>query len=176
MLVTRGISVWLKTCHIFHVHHGENVLVAVGFMYAVCILSTWSDCRVVCGALLVSWWHVLGTLTHRIILSHPHTQTSLRFEANLSIKFDQTTAGVVSNSAQHTGETRGPCGPRPCGIVAPLPTEATVLFRKTQRLPSNCLGTDMKQMDDLQPGEQPMVSKKPNVTWWTKRWWGWAQW
>lgn len=56
------------------------------------------------------------------------------FEANLSIKFDQSTAGV-----------------------------ATTLFRKTQRLPSNCLGTDMKQMDDLQPGEQPMVSKKPNA-------------
>lgn len=56
------------------------------------------------------------------------------FEANLSIKFDQCTAGV-----------------------------ATVLFQKTQRLPSASLGSDVKQIDDLKPGEQPMVSKKPNA-------------
>lgn len=40
-----------------------------------------------------------------------------------------------------------------------------MLFQKTQRLPSASLGSDVKQIDDLKPGEQPMVSKKPNVAW-----------
>lgn len=44
-------------------------------------------------------------------------------------------------------------------------TEAAVLFQKTQRLPSASLGSDMKQMDELKPGEQPLVSKKPNAAW-----------
>ena len=47
-----------------------------------------------------------------------------------------------------------------CGFA-----QATVLFQKTQRLPSASLGSDVKQIDDLKPGEQPMVSKKPNVAW-----------
>eukprot|EP00438_Fugacium_kawagutii_P030665 Skav222433 [mRNA] locus=scaffold2883:35978:37736:- [translate_table: standard] len=58
------------------------------------------------------------------------------YEANFSMKFDQSTAGV-----------------------------AAVLFQKTQRLPSASLGSDMKQMDELKPGEQPLVSKKPNAAW-----------
>ena len=42
-----------------------------------------------------------------------------------------------------------------------------MLFQKTQRLPSASLGSDVKQIDDLKPGEQPMVSKKPNAAWHT---------
>ena len=49
-----------------------------------------------------------------------------------------------------------------------------MLFQKTQRLPSASLGSDVKQIDDLKPGEQPMVSKKPNAAWhtdWDGRGW-----
>ena len=38
-----------------------------------------------------------------------------------------------------------------------------MMFKKTQRLPAASLGSDMKQMDELKPGEQPLVSKKPNA-------------
>lgn len=57
------------------------------------------------------------------------------YEANLSIKFDQSTAGV-----------------------------ATTMFKKTQRLPASALASDTKQIDE-KPGEPapPPATRKPNA-------------
>lgn len=94
-----GISVWLKTFHVSDLHPGENVFVAVVFIYVVCILPHLKRLHAELFAVLCS---SLGGKVFPMKPTHGisfQPFASFRFEANLSIKFDQSTAGVVSNSA-----------------------------------------------------------------------------
>lgn len=109
-----GISVWLKTFHVFYLHHGGKCVCCscshICSMYFAHLKRLHAELfAVLCSSLGGKVFPMKPT--HGISFQ---TFASFRFEANLSIKFDQSTAGVVSNSAppkKTTGE-RG-CTIRP---------------------------------------------------------------